>query len=224
MTALPPRSAVASEGSRADLARPRIVAAVTWVAGVLALGVTLRLEPGNRTFVLGALIMASVWTVGAVLVGVGSWRGAASMGRQALAGIGVGAAAGVLCLGVGAAISRVEALAGPAQVLLAHRGTAPLLVVLAITIVNGIAEELFFRGALFGVIPARWAIAVTTVAYAAATLPSGIALLTAAAVMLGVMTAWLRRVTGGLVSPVAAHLTWSVGMLLLLPLVLNSGR
>lgn len=224
MTALPPQPTVAPDRSDGDLTRPRLVAAVAWAAGVVALGVTLRLEPGNRTFVLGALVMASVWVVGAVLVGVGPWRGASSVGRQVLAGVGVGALAGVLCLVVGAAISRAEALAGPAQVLLAHRGTAPIAVVLAITIVNGIAEELFFRGALFGVTPARWAIPVTAVVYAAATIPSGIALLTAAGLMLGVMTAWLRQRTGGLLAPIAAHLTWSVGMLVLLPLVLTSGR
>lgn len=38
-----------------------------------------------------------------------------------------------------------------------------------------------------------------------------------AAVMLGILTGLQRRATGGFVAPTVSHLTWSLGMLFLLP-------
>jgi hypothetical protein len=59
------------------------------------------------------------------------------------------------------------------------------------------------------------------VVYALVTAASGVALLTFAALVLGWVTGLQRRVTGGVLAPVITHLTWSVGMLVLLPIVLD---
>ena len=40
---------------------------------------------------------------------------------------------------------------------------------------------------------------------------------------LGLLTAAQRRVTGGVLGPITSHLTWSLGMLFLLPHVLTLG-
>ncbi len=60
----------------------------------------------------------------------------------------------------------------------------PLLLV--ITAVNGVAEELFFRGAVYAAIT-RYPVPVTTVAYVLATLATGNVMLAFAAVLLGVV-------------------------------------
>jgi uncharacterized protein len=90
----------------------------------------------------------------------------------------------------------------------------PLLVL--VTVVTGVAEELFFRGALYDVVP-RHQVAVTTVAYALSTVPAGNLLLTFAAAVLGVVTGLERRRFDGLVAPMLTHCCWSVAMLFVLP-------
>ena len=46
---------------------------------------------------------------------------------------------------------------------------------------------------------------------------SGIPLLVLAAAVLGLVVGLQRRVTGGILGPIVTHLTWSLGMLVLLP-------
>ena len=43
------------------------------------------------------------------------------------------------------------------------------------------------------------------------------------ATALGLLTAQQRRVTGGVLGPIVSHLTWSLGMLFLLPTALTLG-
>ena len=64
----------------------------------------------------------------------------------------------------------------------ADQGSLPLLAL--ITLVNGIAEELFFRGAAYAA-TTRHPVVVTTVAYTLATLATGNVMLSFAAVLLG---------------------------------------
>jgi hypothetical protein len=96
----------------------------------------------------------------------------------------------------------------------ADQGSIPLLVV--ITAVNGVAEELFFRGALYAA-TTRYPVVVTTLAYAAATLATGNLMLAFAAVLLGALVGLERRATGGILAPIITHVLWSVSMLFLLP-------
>lgn len=209
--------------AHASRRRRRWIVLVTLVVGALTLAFTLRLEAGDDRFVAGAAWMAGVWAVGAVLSGPlpGGDRGrrAAALGTGLLAGAGAVA----VCAAGGLVVATVPALRGPAEQLLAHAGPDTTVVV-ALALVNGVAEELFFRGALFDAVPTRLAVPLTTGIYALTTVGSGVVLLTLAAVLLGAATALLRLRTGGLLAPVAMHLTWSLGMLLLLPTVLATGR
>ena len=107
--------------------------------------------------------------------------------------------------------------------LLDHARLGSLALVAVITAVNGIAEELYFRGALYAAVGRRHAVAITTVVYALTTVGAGIPLLVLAAGLLGLLTGLQRRVTGGILGPVVTHLTWSLGMLFLLPVVLSTG-
>lgn len=53
---------------------------------------------------------------------------------------------------------------------------------------------------------------------------SGIPLLVLAAALVGAVVGLQRRVTGGILGPIVTHLTWSLGMLFLLPVVLDAAR
>ena len=70
--------------------------------------------------------------------------------------------------------------------------------------VNGIVEELYFRGALYAALPSH-AVTITTVLYALTTVGSGIPLLVLAAAIIGLVTALQRRVTGGILGPIITH-------------------
>ena len=59
------------------------------------------------------------------------------------------------------------------------------------------------------------------VVYTLVTATSGIPLLVLAAALVGLVVAFQRRVTGGILGPTITHLTWSLGMLFLLPPVLD---
>ena len=66
---------------------------------------------------------------------------------------------------------------------------------LLVTAVNGVAEELFFRGASYAAVP-RHPVAVTTAAYPLATLATGNVSLVFAAVILGVVVGLERQASG----------------------------
>jgi uncharacterized protein len=87
-------------------------------------------------------------------------------------------------------------------------------------VVSGIAEELFFRGAAYAAItvhPVLW----TTVAYTVATLATANVMLAFAAALLGLVVGLERRASGGILGPILTHCTWSLAMLLVLPLVFS---
>ena len=123
---------------------------------------------------------------------------------------------------LGALIVReIDALADAVDDVLdyARRGSGPLVV--ALTVATGVAEEVFFRGALYDTLPRRHATAVSTIVYVVATLASGSAMLSFAALVLGTVLGVQRRVTGGFAGPAITHTTWSVAMLLVLPVIID---
>jgi uncharacterized protein len=98
----------------------------------------------------------------------------------------------------------------------ADQGVGPL--VLLVAVLNGIAEELFFRGAVYAAVKKRQVI-VTALAYALTTAATGNLMLTFAALILGIVTGLQRRASGGVLAPILTHLSWSVTMLYALPLL-----
>ncbi len=202
----------------------RIVTGVFLVIGAAVLGWSLQIEPGDSTFIVATLVLAAVWTIGAFA------SGPLYLGRVARAGVHDDLrrpVAGAIVLGlalagvfvVGALVVRqVPLIDRQISSVLDHadQGVTPLLVL--ITVVNGIAEELFFRGALYAASP-RYPVAVSTVAYVIATLATGNFMLAFAAVLLGVVVGLERRASGGILAPVLTHVTWSTAMLFLLPLL-----
>lgn len=97
----------------------------------------------------------------------------------------------------------------------ASQGSLPLVVALAL--LNGIAEEVFFRGALYAAIGRRRPVLISTVVYTLATLASGNVMLVFAAATLGIVFGLQRRASGGVLSSTLTHLTWSTVMVFALP-------
>ena len=119
---------------------------------------------------------------------------------------------------VGAFIVRlISLLADQVRAVLdfAGEGTSPVLL-LVVTVLNGIAEEMFFRGALYASIR-KHQVLITSIAYAIATAATGNVMLAFAALVLGVVVGLERRASGGILAPILTHLVWSVTMLYALP-------
>lgn len=205
--------------------RRRIVAAVTLVVGAVALGLALRIQPGNDLFYPATLGVAAVWTVGALASGR-LYRGQAhtrdgGTGHPVLQAFLLGAGLLVVFLAGAALVAQIPVLREPVEDLLDHARYGSLWIVAVITAINGVAEELFFRGGLYSAVGRTRPVLITTIVYALATVATGVVLLVFAALALGTLVGLQRRVTGGVLGPIITHLTWSLGMLFLLPPALN---
>jgi membrane protease YdiL (CAAX protease family) len=93
----------------------------------------------------------------------------------------------------------------------------PLPLVVFITVINGLAEELFFRGALYTALGKAYPVAISTIIYVVAILATGNPMLAFAGVVVGSVCAWERRATGGVLAPMLTHFFWGLVMVLALP-------
>jgi len=184
----------------------------TLVLGTVLLGISLHIEPGTAWFYPAALALAATWALGALLAGPPP-LGDRSPLQPVLVGLGLGA---VFALGA-LVVREVPALADRVDAVTAYadRGSGPIVVLVAV--LTGVAEELFFRGALYDALPRP--VLATTVVYAAVTVATGNVMLVFASAALGLVAAWQRHRSGGVVAPCLVHATWSAVMLLALPLL-----
>lgn len=207
--------------------RRRMVVAVTVVIGAVALGLALRIRPGDPLFYPATLSVAVVWVVGAlasgrVHLGMGHTRHGGTS-RGVVQGFLLGLVLLAVFLAGALVVARIPVLAEPVQGLFDHARLGQLWVVAVVTVVNGVAEELFFRGAVYASLDPRFNGLGSTLLYVGSTMFTGVPLLSFAALCLGLLTAAQRRVTGGVLGPITSHLTWSLGMLFLLPPTLSLG-
>lgn len=206
------------EESSTQTRRRWVVSLLTLVIGASVLAWSLRIPAGDPLFYPATLLLAAAWIVGARLSGplpLGRHRDGRP-GTGPLGAVVIGLALLAVFLVGAVVVSQIPPLTAPVQELLDHARKGNLLVVAMITAVNGLSEELFFRGALFAALPRRWQIAGTTVVYTIVTAMAGVPLLALAALLLGVVVALQRRATGGFLAPTITHLVWSLGMLFLL--------
>jgi uncharacterized protein len=202
----------------------RIVTAVFVLIGAAVLGWSLQLDAGDSTFYVATLVLAAIWTIGAFASGPLHLGRMANPQRQDDLRRPVGGAivlglvlAGIFVVGA-LVVRQIPVIDRQVVSVLDHanQGVTPLL--LLITLVNGVAEELFFRGALYAAIP-KHPVVISSIAYVIATLATGNFMLAFAAVLLGVVVGLERRATGGILGPVLTHVTWSAVMLYALPLI-----
>ncbi len=207
-----------------DLRRRQLVVLAFLLLGAGVLGWSLRIEPGSAAFYPATFALAAVWIVGAFASGplhLGRIMHPEGPRRPVATPILLGLLlAGVFVVG-GLIVREIPALDQQVRWVLEHadQGVGPL--IMAITVVNGVAEELFFRGAGYAA-STRHPVAVTTVAYTLATLATGNVMLTFAAVVLGAVVGLQRRASGGILAPILTHVTWSLTMLLVLPVVFGT--
>ncbi|MGO1472622.1 MAG: lysostaphin resistance A-like protein [Flaviflexus sp.] len=216
------------EKSPTQVRRRRIVVTITLLLGAAGLGAALDVAPGEPLFYVASLGVAAIWTIGAFASGPlsrgRSWtREGKPGGRAVVQGLILGGSLlAVFFLGA-MVVGQVDFLRGPVDDLLEHAHFGNIAIVAAVTAISGIGEELFFRGAVFAAMPRRWEIIGSALIYTLSTVLSGVPLLSFAALCLGLLTGAQRRVTGGVLGPIVSHLTWSLGMLFLLPSALSIG-
>lgn len=214
--------------SVAQIRRRRIVVALSFLLGAFGLGAALNVEPGEPLFYVASLGVAGIWAVGAFASGPLSrgrsrTREGGVQGRAIIQGLILGGALLAVFLLGAMIVGQVGFLRGPVDDLLDHAIFGNLAIVAVVTAISGICEELFFRGAVYAAMPRRWEIVGSASIYAVSTALSGVPLLSFAALCLGLLTGAQRRVTGGVFGPIVSHLTWSLGMLFLLPHALSLG-
>jgi membrane protease YdiL (CAAX protease family) len=207
--------------STRNLRRRQWVTAAFVVVGAVVLAFSLRISPGSTSFYWATIGLALVWTIGAFSSGplhLGrTLRGDDQPGpRPLLMPVVYGVLLALVFVVGGLVVRQIPPLDSQVRHVLSHanQGSLPLLVL--ITALNGIAEELFFRGALYAA-TTRGPVVVTTVAYTAATLATGNVMLAFAAAILGALVGLQRRATGGIQAPIITHVIWSVSMLFVLP-------
>ncbi|MFN0026637.1 MAG: lysostaphin resistance A-like protein [Acidimicrobiales bacterium] len=217
MNAPPLQSARTRPASSTD-PRSQWIVAVTLALGTALLAVTLRVPRGSGWLVVLSLMVAAVWVGGARLAGPLPWRSVpqSSRLRTVLGSSLLGCVAGLAFFGAYLVARRLPLLSTALSSIVGKAEAGSGLVVVA-ALLNGVAEEVFFRGALFGAVGPRRPEVVTTIIYVLVTAATGnVALMVAAAVM-GAIFSRQRAITGSIVAPLITHVTWSTLLLVLLP-------
>ena len=206
--------------SDAAFLRRRISSGITLVVGAVLLGFSLNVQPDSQFFYPLTIALAATWMIGGFASGplhLGRINLRGELRRPVIMPILLGLVTAVVFI-LGALIVReIGPLREYTESVLAFARYQSLPLVALITAMNGIAEEIFFRGALFAAIGAWHPVAISTIIYSLTTLATGNPMLVFAAVMLGVLLGLQRRASGGILGPILTHCTWSLTMLLVLP-------
>lgn len=213
---LAPAASPFHQESEAVQRRRRIVVVATLVVGAVLLGLALTRPVGSRAFTILAAVLALVWLAGGLLSGP-LHLGSRGEHRHVVAPILLGILAFAV-FAVGAeAVSWIPSLHHAVNDVIKRADTGSRALIVAITLVNGAAEEVFFRGAVYSAFaqrrPALW----TTVCYAVVTAAAGNVMLLLAGVLMGTVFALERRATRGILASALTHVTWSTLMIFFLP-------
>lgn len=212
--------------ARRDGRRRAWVLLGTLVLGSLLLGLSLSAPVGGRMFYLWSAALAACWAIGALASAqraqpprTGGW--ATPLGAQAVLALAIGLGCVTVFVAGAFLITPIPFFRHSIEEVVGRPDGSSLAGIAVVTAVTGISEELFFRGALFGALTGRRPVLSSTVVYTLVTTASGSLMLVFAAAVLGTVTAFVRRETGGLLAPVITHLTWSLSMLLILPSIVS---
>lgn len=200
--------------------RRRVVVVIVLLLGAGVLGLALRRHPGEPAFYWLSLALAAVWGLGALAsgplhLGGARWRGRNQ--RPVISGTVIGLLlGGVFVLG-GLIARQIPAVAELITRVLHYTDQGSWRLTMAVALIGGIAEEMFYRGAFYTALGRFHPALVSTIVYVAATLASGNPMLGFAAIILGTVCALERRATGGVLAPILTHFVWTLVVLLALP-------
>jgi membrane protease YdiL (CAAX protease family) len=206
--------------SDAAFLRRRIVVGIALAIGATLLGLSFSVQQGDPAFYPLTLGLAATWAVGSLASGplhLGHILVGGTLRRPIITPIAVGLLLAAIFVLGSLIVRTIPPLVRLAEDVLGYARLGDLWIIVVITLVNGIAEELFFRGALFAAIGVRHAVLISTVLYASTTIAGGNPVLVFAAAVLGTVVALQRRATGGILAPILTHIIWSLSMLLVLP-------
>jgi len=200
--------------------RRRAVVIATLLLGAGLLGGTLAAPQGSGLFYGLGLLVAATWLGGSFLSGplhLGRRGGKEAGTREVVAPLLLGVALFLAFAAVALVAGQIPVLKDAVARVLAKADSGPRGFVLAVALVNGIAEEAFFRGAVHTAFgrhhPALWA----TALYVVVTFATLNLALVAAAVVMGIAFTAEREATRGVLAPIITHVTWSTLVLFLLP-------
>jgi membrane protease YdiL (CAAX protease family) len=212
---------VRHEEPPAVVTRRRRVVTVTSVLGAGLLGVSLATRPGSARFYVLTLSAAATWTLGGLSSGplhLGWIEGRdRHLRRPSVVPVATGVGAFGFFYGCALVARRIPFLDRAVTRILAYADEGALPLVLLTTYANGIGEEVFFRGALYAVLPDELAVSASTGIYVVATATTRNPALVVAAALMGGLLGLQRRASGGLQAPLLTHLTWSTLMVRYLP-------
>ncbi|WP_137144226.1 CPBP family intramembrane glutamic endopeptidase [Mycolicibacterium sp. CR10] len=201
--------------------RRKIIVGGVLLIGAALLGYSLSRPPGDKSFIWLTLALAAVWAIGAFASGplhLGHVRFRARNQRPVITGTAVGLALGAVFVVGGLIARQIPGVREYITRVLEFSNAGPLWLIVFITVINGLAEELFFRGALYTTLAKYRPVLVSTVLYVIATAATtGNPMLGFAAIILGTVCALERRATGGVLAPMLTHFFWGLILVLALP-------
>lgn len=200
--------------------RQRVAAGVVLVLGAALLAATLHVPRWSGWFTTLGLTLAINWFAGAFLLGpvpIRRPRSTKSWTTLAALAVAVGGTAYLAFVAASRIASHVPVVSGAVDSVLSSADSGPSIAVLVVALVNGVAEEAFFRGALHNALDVVHPALTAVVIYVAVTAVTGNVALIVAAMVMGPLFSYERTATGSVMPPVITHVTWSALMLTALP-------
>ena len=192
----------------------------TLLLGTGLLSQTLAAPPGSARFYTFALLAAGAWMGGSLLSGplhLGRRAGRAGQPREVLGPVLLGVAAFAAFAIAAILVREIATLDNALRSVLDKADAGPLAVLVAVAVINGVGEEVFFRGALHSTFGRRAPAVLSTIVYVLVTVATGNVALVIAAAVMGTLFAAERLATRGILAPILTHVTWSILMVVALP-------
>jgi membrane protease YdiL (CAAX protease family) len=207
-------------------ARRRRVVTATGIGGAGLLGISLSTRAGSPQFYILTMGLAGTWAAGALSAGplpLGRTQGEGNA-HPVVMPVATGAGAFGLFYGAARLARNIPPLNRAIGSILRYADDGSTRLVLLTACANAVAEELFFRGALWSLVQESHPLVKTTLAYAATTAATRNPALVLAGTATSVLFGLQRRTSGGILAPALTHLTWSLLMLSYLPPLFQTPR